>query len=296
LSTHEQIAACCHQLGLAPTAAELKALGDFLALLQHWNSTYNLTAVRDPRAMVTQHLADCLTVLPSLQARCPQGRVLDVGSGGGLPGVVLAIMQPALAVTCVDAVGKKAAFIRQVAGQLQLPNLQAFHARIQDLKLPALRPDHLARLCIVGRLHTMDDGAPGAGWSLDGHEGSVAPGRDSGIAAQHRGVSRGTIERTRAGCRTLPGVDASPGSAMSRLSRSRRGLSAGLLASLVAAAAFASPEAGSPGTALTPLPSLNVPAYMGTWYQVAWFPNRFQKQCVSDTTAPTAAAPARAWK
>jgi 16S rRNA (guanine527-N7)-methyltransferase len=137
LSTHEQIAACCHQLGLAPTAAELKALGDFLALLQHWNATYNLTAVRDPRAMVTQHLADCLTVLPSLQARCPQGRVLDVGSGGGLPGVVLAIMQPALAVTCVDAVGKKAAFIRQVAGQLQLPNLQAFHARIQDLKLPA---------------------------------------------------------------------------------------------------------------------------------------------------------------
>jgi apolipoprotein D and lipocalin family protein len=72
---------------------------------------------------------------------------------------------------------------------------------------------------------------------------------------------------------------------MSRLSRSRRGLSAGLLASLVAAAAFASPEAGSPGTALTPLPSLNVPAYMGTWYQVAWFPNRFQQQCVSDTTA-----------
>jgi apolipoprotein D and lipocalin family protein len=72
---------------------------------------------------------------------------------------------------------------------------------------------------------------------------------------------------------------------MSRLSRSRRGLSAGLLVSLVAAAAFASPEAGSPGTALTPLPSLNVPTYMGTWYQVAWFPNRFQQQCVSDTTA-----------
>lgn len=72
---------------------------------------------------------------------------------------------------------------------------------------------------------------------------------------------------------------------MSRRSRSRYGLSTGLLASLVAAAAFASPEAGSPGTALTPLPSLNVPAYMGTWYQVAWFPNRFQQQCVSDTTA-----------
>jgi hypothetical protein len=72
---------------------------------------------------------------------------------------------------------------------------------------------------------------------------------------------------------------------MNRLSRSRRILAAGLLASLAGAAAFASPEAGSPGNTLTPLPSLNVPAYMGTWYQVAWFPNRFQQQCVSDTTA-----------
>lgn len=72
---------------------------------------------------------------------------------------------------------------------------------------------------------------------------------------------------------------------MNRLSRSRRVLAAALLASLAGAAALASPEAGSPGTALTPLSSLNVPAYMGTWYQVAWFPNRFQQQCVSDTTA-----------
>ena len=137
MSTHDGIATACQQLGLEPTSSQLTALGDFLALLQRWNATYNLTAVRDLRAMTTQHLADCLAVLPALQARCPQGRVLDVGSGGGLPGVVIAILQPALTVTCVDAVGKKAAFIRQVASQLQLPNLQAVHARVQDLKLPA---------------------------------------------------------------------------------------------------------------------------------------------------------------
>lgn len=133
------IADACSVLGLAPSAAQLGALHGYLALLQRWNATYNLTAVRDPQAMATQHLADCLAVLPPLLARHPggsAGRVLDVGSGGGLPGVVLAIMQPALDVTCVDAVGKKAAFIRQVAGELQLPNLHAAHARVQDLRLP----------------------------------------------------------------------------------------------------------------------------------------------------------------
>lgn len=136
MSPSASIAGVCSSLGLAPSAAQLTALGDYLALLQRWNATYNLTAVREPQAMVTQHLADCLAVLPLLDARCPRGRVLDVGSGGGLPGVVLSIMQPDLEVTCVDAVGKKAAFIRQAAGQLHLPNLHAAHARVQDLRLP----------------------------------------------------------------------------------------------------------------------------------------------------------------
>ena len=129
----------CNALGLNPGAEQLSALRDYLALLQRWNATYNLTAVRDPQAMATQHLADCLAVLPRLLARCPgdqSRRVLDVGSGGGLPGVVLAIMQPALDVTCVDAVGKKAAFIRQAASQLQLANLHAAHVRVQELRAP----------------------------------------------------------------------------------------------------------------------------------------------------------------
>lgn len=136
MSNPEGMAATCQALGLAPSRPQLQALQAYLALLQRWNSTYNLTAVRDPQAMQTQHLADCLAVLPSVRARCAQGRVLDVGSGGGLPGIVLAIMQPSLDVSCVDAVGKKAAFIRQVAGQLQLPNLHALHARVQELRVP----------------------------------------------------------------------------------------------------------------------------------------------------------------
>ena len=126
----------CAQLGLAPSAAQFQALADYLALLQRWNQTYNLTAVRDPAAMLSHHLADCLAVLAPLDARLQKGRALDVGSGGGLPGMVLAIMRPALDITCVDTVGKKAAFIRQAAGQLALPNLHAAHARVEQLSLP----------------------------------------------------------------------------------------------------------------------------------------------------------------
>lgn len=122
---------------MTPTSAQAAALQAYLALLQRWNTTYNLTAVRDPAEMLTQHLADCLAVIEPLQRRLTQGRVLDVGSGGGLPGVVIAVMLPGLQVTCVDTVGKKAAFIRQVAGALQLPNLRAEHARVEQLRLPA---------------------------------------------------------------------------------------------------------------------------------------------------------------
>lgn len=132
----EQIAALCATCGLQASATQLQALADYLALLQRWNTTYNLTAVRDPAAMLTQHLADCLAVVPPLQRHAAGGRLLDVGSGGGLPGVVIATLLPAWDVTCVDAVGKKMAFVRQVAGTLPLPNLHAQHTRIEQLKQP----------------------------------------------------------------------------------------------------------------------------------------------------------------
>ena len=112
----------------------------YLSLLQRWNKVYNLSALRHPAEMLTHHLLDCLAVLPALR-RHAQGRplrILDVGSGGGLPGVVLAIMQPDWWVTCVDAVAKKSGFVRQVAGDLGLPNLRAVHARVEDMPATAV--------------------------------------------------------------------------------------------------------------------------------------------------------------
>ncbi len=123
-------------LGLAATPQQEQRLLQYLDLLQRWNATYNLTAVRDRQGMLNQHLADCLAVVQPLARVLPKGRVLDVGSGGGLPGAVLAIMCPALDVTCVDTVGKKAAFVRQVAGALGLSNLQSAHARVEALNTP----------------------------------------------------------------------------------------------------------------------------------------------------------------
>jgi 16S rRNA (guanine527-N7)-methyltransferase len=120
-------------------SADLDArLERFLALLARWNAAYNLTALRDPAQMRTQHLADCLAVLPPLRRHLGvrAARILDVGSGGGLPGVVLAAAEPAWDVTCIDAVGKKAAFVRQTAGELELPNLHAEHARVETLRGP----------------------------------------------------------------------------------------------------------------------------------------------------------------
>lgn len=102
----------------------------YLSLLQKWNKVYNLTAVRDPLEMVTLHLLDSLSVLPYVNAN----NLLDVGSGGGLPGVVLAICEPNLQVTTIDTVQKKAIFMRQVKGELGLHNLQVVHARVENFK------------------------------------------------------------------------------------------------------------------------------------------------------------------
>lgn len=128
------LAADCKALGLPATPAQLDALAAYLELLQRWNATYNLTAIRDPAAMRVQHLADCLALIGPLTRWRAAGRLLDVGSGGGLPGVVVATMAPGWDVTCCDTVGKKAAFVRQCAAALQLPNLHAEHARVEQLR------------------------------------------------------------------------------------------------------------------------------------------------------------------
>lgn len=125
-------------LGLNLTDAQIQRLLDYVALIQKWNKVYNLTALRDPADMLTHHLLDSLTAVAPL-TRHTQGqamRVLDVGSGGGLPGVVLAICLPELNVSCVDTVAKKAAFVQQVAVSLRLPNLRGIHARVESLTDP----------------------------------------------------------------------------------------------------------------------------------------------------------------
>ena len=123
-------------LGLALDEAAQTRLLAYLDLLAKWNRVYNLTALRDPAQMLTHHLLDSLAVVAPL-SRHTQGRparLLDVGSGGGLPGVVIAICCPEIAVTCVDAVAKKAAFVQQVAVALRLPNLRGVHARVEAVQ------------------------------------------------------------------------------------------------------------------------------------------------------------------
>lgn len=125
-------------LGLSLSDEQIQRLLDYMTLIEKWNKVYNLTALRDPADMLTHHLLDSLTAIAPL-TRHTQGqaiRVLDVGSGGGLPGVVLAICMPELNVTCVDTVAKKAAFVQQVAVSLKLPNLRGIHARVESLTDP----------------------------------------------------------------------------------------------------------------------------------------------------------------
>ena len=125
-------------LGLVLSDEQTQRLLDYTALIQKWNKVYNLTALRDPSDMLTHHLLDSLTAIAPL-SRHTQGqatRVLDVGSGGGLPGVVIAICMPELNVNCVDTVAKKAAFVQQVAVSLKLPNLRGIHARVESLTDP----------------------------------------------------------------------------------------------------------------------------------------------------------------
>jgi 16S rRNA (guanine527-N7)-methyltransferase len=127
-------------LKLSLNDAQKEQLLAYLALIQKWTQVYNLTAVRDPVEMLTHHLLDSLAVvnpllcqLDVLQMKRSGQRLLDVGSGAGLPGIVIAICCPEITVHCVDTVAKKAAFIQQVAVSLRLTNLRGVHARVEKL-------------------------------------------------------------------------------------------------------------------------------------------------------------------
>jgi 16S rRNA (guanine527-N7)-methyltransferase len=136
-------------LGLDLDEGHQAQLLAYLDLIAKWTRVYNLTAVRDAHEMLTHHLLDSLVVVLPLRralaemATLPEGlgprtsfRLLDVGAGAGLPGVVIAITCPEVMVTCVDTVAKKAAFVQQVAASLTLPNLKGLHARVETLTEP----------------------------------------------------------------------------------------------------------------------------------------------------------------
>ena len=116
-------------LGLDLPAAAQQQLLAFRDLLLKWNRTYNLTALRDPEQAISHHLLDSLAILPHVGP----GPLLDVGSGGGLPGIPLAIARPQLAVSMVDTVQKKATFLQQAAIELDLKNVSAHHARVEEM-------------------------------------------------------------------------------------------------------------------------------------------------------------------
>jgi len=131
-------------LGLVLTSDQQNQLLTYMDLIAKWTKVYNLTAVRDADEMLTHHLLDSLAVIAPLRRELaklglPEGggyKLLDVGSGAGLPGIVIAITCPEVSITCVDTVAKKAAFIQQVAATLKLPNLKGLHARVESLIEP----------------------------------------------------------------------------------------------------------------------------------------------------------------
>ena len=141
-SMEENLRAGLQALALDLNDTQIYQLLDYQDLIGKWTKVYNLTAVRGPAEMMTHHLLDSLAAIAPLQrylqkAGLDQGsRLLDVGSGAGLPGVVIAICCPTVAVTCVDTVAKKAAFIKQAALALKLLNLTGLHARVESIEQP----------------------------------------------------------------------------------------------------------------------------------------------------------------
>ncbi len=126
-----QIQSGCKALGITFTEQQYQQLNDYVALLAKWNRVYNLTSVRNIDEMVSRHLLDSLTILPYLS----DGRLLDIGSGGGLPGIPVAIARPDLAVTLLDSNSKKTRFLQQVKAELGLENVTVVHARVEQASL-----------------------------------------------------------------------------------------------------------------------------------------------------------------
>lgn len=128
----------CKELELVPSPEQELQLLEYLEQLLKWNKTYNLTAIKDPDQALVHHIFDSLSIIHPIKRelenkKLDEKNLLDVGSGAGLPGCIVAIMMPEVEVTCVDAVEKKVTFIRQIAGILKLGNLKAIHEKVEKL-------------------------------------------------------------------------------------------------------------------------------------------------------------------
>ncbi len=160
MSLAEQLAQGLAELGLHVPSATQKKLLDYLALIVKWNRVHNLTAVREDAKMVSNHLLDCLAVVPYLDART----VMDVGSGAGLPGIPLALMWPQARITLLDSNHKKAAFLRQAMIELGLKNTNVVCERVEnwqphrefELVISRAVSDMPEFLKLAGRLCTAD--------------------------------------------------------------------------------------------------------------------------------------------
>jgi 16S rRNA (guanine527-N7)-methyltransferase len=128
----EVLAAGIEEMQLEVTQAQQEQLLDYLALMFKWNAVYNLTSLRDPMQMVTHHLLDSLAAVPAFAGA---RNVLDVGAGGGLPGIVLAIVRPDMKVSMIDTVHKKTAFLTQVKAQLGLARVTIHTMKVQELEV-----------------------------------------------------------------------------------------------------------------------------------------------------------------
>ena len=166
LRNAEALQASALSLGAPMTPDAAQRMICFLDLLTRWNRQHNLTAVRDPAAMWSHHLLDSLSIVETLDhfLNDASSIVLDVGSGAGFPGVIIAVSRPSWRVICVDSVAKKAAFVRQAAIELAVPNLDAVHGRIEDASplnanvIVSRAFSDLAKLIELTRFHLAKDG------------------------------------------------------------------------------------------------------------------------------------------
>jgi 16S rRNA (guanine527-N7)-methyltransferase len=197
----EMLEAGCLELNISIGQDECERLLSYLDLMQRWNRVYNLTAIRDPRAMLVQHVLDSLAILgwldaamastigpDRLSAQAPEPVLLDVGTGAGLPGLVLAIARPTLAVDLVEPVGKKAAFLRQCVAHFGFSG----RVRVHDERVEAVRLASPPRAIICRAFASLDDYVA-AIRHLAGPQTRVAAmkGRLGEIEAEGRGLQGG---------------------------------------------------------------------------------------------------------